>query len=138
MRAAEAVRMLARIDTYMPVKPARPEQTAPTRKAMTVLRATSWVRSEKLYPRNTTTARTGGDDADGLVLAGEESFRAFTDGVGDGLHFGGAGVSRENDFGEGEGSDEGEHADTDGDPKPNDVRVLKGAGYVLVAEEKSG
>ncbi len=39
LRAAEAVRMLARMETYMPVKPARPEQMAPTRKLMTVLTA---------------------------------------------------------------------------------------------------
>ena len=38
-RAAEAVRMLARMEQYIPVKPAMPEQTAPTRKAMTVLSA---------------------------------------------------------------------------------------------------
>ena len=47
VRAAEAVRMLARIETYMPVKPARPEQMAPTRKLMTVWTATSRVLGEK-------------------------------------------------------------------------------------------
>ena len=44
--AAAAARMLARMETYMPVKPARPEQMAPTRKLMTVRRAMGAVRGD--------------------------------------------------------------------------------------------
>ncbi len=56
--AALAARMFARIEQYIPVNPARPLHTAPTRKEITVLPATSCVRGESAYPRYTTTART--------------------------------------------------------------------------------
>ncbi len=41
VRAAEAARRLARIDTNMPEKPASPEHTAPARKLITVMRASA-------------------------------------------------------------------------------------------------
>ena len=46
VRAAAAARMLVRMETYMPVKPASPEQVAPTRKLMTVWSARAAVRGE--------------------------------------------------------------------------------------------
>ena len=46
VRAAAAARMFVRIETYMPVKPAMPEQVAPTRKLMTVRSANGAVRGE--------------------------------------------------------------------------------------------
>ena len=68
--------MFARIDTYIPVYPARAEHTAPTKKLKTVLPATACVRGEKLYPAKTTTAKTSAQQE------GEAGQRRFpTDGL---------------------------------------------------------
>ena len=81
-----------------------------------------------------------GDDADGAVLAGEKGFGAFADGVGDGLHVGGAGVAGEDGAGDEEGGDEGEDADGEGDPEPDGVTAGDrggGWGIVLKGEKQS-
>src|SRR5206468_10497561 len=57
VRAAEAVRILARIEQYIPVYPARPEHTAPTRKLITVFKAYGEVLADMWYPTNTTIAK---------------------------------------------------------------------------------
>ena len=70
--AAWAVRTLARTDTFMPMKPAAPESTAPIRKPT----ATS-------QPRRMPSDHEDhdADDADGGVLALEIGLRAFAHGV---------------------------------------------------------
>ena len=62
-----------------------------------------------------------GQDADGLVLAREEGFRAFADGVGDGLHLGGAGIAGKHDLGENSCGNQRQQANADGDPEPEAV-----------------
>jgi hypothetical protein len=56
--------MLARMETYMPVKPARPEQMAPTRKLMTVLRRRRGCGREVVAEEDDD-GEHHGDDADG-------------------------------------------------------------------------
>ena len=49
--------MFARIEQYIPVYPASPEHTAPTRKLITVFNANGDVLADMWYPTNTTSAR---------------------------------------------------------------------------------
>ena len=81
--AACAVRTLARTETFMPMKPAMPESTAPIRKPM----ATSGPSRRPGEHED-----DGADDGDGRVLAVEIGLRAFADGGGNLLHLRVAGV----------------------------------------------
>ena len=83
--AACAVRTLARTETFMPMKPAAPDSTAPIRKPIA---ASAPSRNQR--PSEDDDA----DDGDGRVLAREIGLRAFGDRGGDLLHFLRAGVRR--------------------------------------------
>ncbi len=58
-----------------------------------------------------------GDQADGLILTLEKGLCALADGVGDGLHLGGAGVGGDDGTGEEEGEKQRYEGDADGDPE---------------------
>jgi hypothetical protein len=59
LRAASAVRTLARTETFMPMKPVAPDSTAPIRKPMAISLAERQPDHHEEY---------GTDDADGRVL----------------------------------------------------------------------
>ena len=57
-----------------------------------------------------------GKNSYGSILAGEEGFGAFPDGVRDDAHLGGAGVGRKYDACEYKRGDKCEHANAESDP----------------------
>jgi hypothetical protein len=87
LRAASAVRTLARTETFMPMKPVAPDRTAPIRKPMAISLAERKPDDHEKY---------GTDEADGRVLLGEICRGAFLNGFGDFLHTWVAGWQREN------------------------------------------
>ena len=82
--AACAVRTLARTETFMPMKPAAPDRTAPIRKPIAT------ICPEKPEERD---EEHDADDGDRQILALEIGLRAFGDRAGDLLHARGAGVA---------------------------------------------
>ena len=80
--AACAVRTLARTETFMPMKPAAPDSTAPIRKPIADQPAEQIADDQEDHDA---------DDGDGGVLALQIGLRAFAHGGGDLLHPGVAG-----------------------------------------------
>ena len=77
MRAASAVRTLARTETFMPMKPQAPESTAPMTKPTAVGQPSEDADDDEQHDA---------DDGDGRVLALEVGDRALLDRRGDLLH----------------------------------------------------
>ena len=82
--AACAVRTLARTETFMPMKPAAPDSTAPMAKPMATRMPEQIGDDDEQHDA---------DDGDGRVLAAEIGLRAFGDGARDLLHALRAGVA---------------------------------------------
>ena len=82
--AAWAVRTLARTETFMPMKPAAPDSTAPIRKPTPTCQPRKQVEDDEEHDA---------DDADGDVLAAQIGLGALGDRAGDLLHALGAGVA---------------------------------------------
>ena len=77
------MRTLARTDTFMPMKPATPDSTAPIRKPMATGQESRNPRMTKMTTPTSAMVR---------VLAAEIGLRALGDGAGDLLHARGAGI----------------------------------------------
>ncbi len=121
LRAADAVRMLARIDTYMPGEAGQAGAERADEEADDSLEGKGRGARRGVVADEDEDGEDDGNDADGTVLAREERFGAFADSVGDDLHLGSSGVAGEHGAGEGEGGDERKHAHADGDPQPDEV-----------------
>ena len=83
------MRTLARTDTFMPMKPAAPESTAPIAKPIATSEAEEIPDDQEDHDP---------DDADGGVLALEIGLRALAHGGGNLLHPRVAGVRRQHDW----------------------------------------
>ena len=106
--AACAVRTLARTETFMPMKPAAPERTAPMAKPT----ATSQPRSQPTNEED-----DDADDADGGVLALEIGLRAFAHRGGDLLHLGAAGIGLQHRRGRPDAVNDREQSTKDDQPQ---------------------
>ena len=109
--------MLARMEQYMPVKPARAGADGSDEEADDGLCGVRRGAVGGVVADEDDDREDGCDDADGLVLALEEGFGAFADGVRNELHLGGAGVGGDDGAGEEESEDEGDQCDGDGNPE---------------------
>ena len=106
--AACAVRTLARTETSMPMKPARPERIAPMAKPNAAVAESRYQASDE---------DDDADDGDGRVLAGQIGGGALADGAGDLLHAGVAGIGGEHGLDRPDGVDDAQHAAGDDEIK---------------------
>ncbi len=130
-RAALAARMLVRMETNMPVKPAKPEQMAPIRKLMTTFPAKGRGKVGKLVAHKESHGQHDGQRADGGVLARHERFRALANGVRNQPHFRGSGIVSQHRAGQKQGKNQTKHTGDQSNPEKRAATGVDGSGRAL-------